>query len=74
MIASGMGVGSDPAFWFVAVTIILIVVRYFLDKKEVPMNTKNNGHMANQWKTTLRKICIASLETIWCLQILQSVW
>ncbi|PHR19261.1 MAG: hypothetical protein COA37_17680 [Hoeflea sp.] len=63
--ASGMGVGSNPAFWFVAVTIILIVFRYLLDLKEVPMNTKCIGRKTNQLKTSLRNALVAALETIW---------
>lgn len=62
-----MGVGSNPAFWFVAVTLILIVFRYFLDSKEVSMNTKNIGRKASQLKTSLRSLLAASLETIWAI-------
>lgn len=59
-----MGVGANPAFWFVAVTIILITVRYFLDSKEVPMKAKSTGRKVYQLKT---KILKASLETIWVI-------
>jgi len=57
-----MGVGSNPTFWFVAVTTILIVVRYLLDSKEVTMS-KNT----DQLKTNRRNFAVASLETIWVI-------
>ena len=62
-----MGVGSNPAFWFVAVTIILIGLRFILDLKEVPMSIQKNGRETSQLKTTLRKLSVASLETIWVI-------
>jgi len=56
-----MGVGSNPAFWFVAVTIILIGIRFILDLMEVPMKTKS------QSKTKLRATTAACLETFWVI-------
>ena len=60
MKASGIGVGSNPTVWFAAGTIILVIVRYFLDRKEDPMK-------ANKSKAVLMKAMKSSIETFWAL-------
>lgn len=62
-----MGAGSNPAVWFVAVTLVLTLARYWLDtKKEVPMKNKTTGRKTkSQTKSTVKRVLLAGCETIW---------
>ena len=68
--SSGMGVGSNPAAWFVVVAFFLILARYWLDlRKETPMKTTRT-----QVKPCLKSALTAFAETSWAIMTNIAAW
>jgi hypothetical protein len=66
-----MGVGSNPAVWFVAITFLLAVVRFWIDGKEQDMiKTRDSKKVTRRKapaKRNRKKIVAALFETMWAI-------
>ena len=66
-----MGVGSNPAAWFVGIALFLTLVRFGLEiRKEVHMKKTKNSRKAKQVKPDikyLKFVTVSLIETIWAI-------
>ena len=68
--ASGMGVGSNPAVWFVVIASLLALIRFWIDKRKEAHMIKTKASR----KLSCRKVQTKSVRTAVVISLLETFW